>query len=91
MRLAQPSNPFFHRVQVVADDSARAHLPLAPFLRYRRDDTVFVDIQSKREFFFHWCVCLFDLLKLQRFETLGSRPLVRLCSTSKRRVAREKI
>ena len=53
MRFAQPSNPFLHRVQIVADRTALAHFPFAPFLRYRRDDTVLVDIQSKIEFFFH--------------------------------------
>src|SRR6266496_6483010 len=53
MRLTQPCNPFFHRVQIVADRTALAHFPLAPFLRHRRDDTVLVDIQSKIEFFFH--------------------------------------
>ena len=84
MGFAQPSNPFFHRVQIVADRTSLAHFPLAPFLRHRRDDTVLVDIQSKIEFFFHWCVCLFELFKLQRSGTLVFRPLVRLCSTSKK-------
>src|SRR6266436_4691003 len=32
------------------------HFSLAPFLRHRRDDTVFVDIQSKIEFLFHLSV-----------------------------------
>jgi hypothetical protein len=37
-------------------------------------------------------VCLFvRLVKLQRSGTLGPRPLVRLCSSSKRRVARENV
>jgi hypothetical protein len=62
MRFAQPSNPLFYRVQIVADRTCLAHFSLAPFLRYRRDDTVLVDIQSKIEFFFSFeCVCLFDL------------------------------
>jgi hypothetical protein len=52
MRFAQPPNPLFHRVQIIADRTALAHFPLAPFLGYRRRDTVFVDIQSKIEFFF---------------------------------------
>src|SRR6266481_2581407 len=56
MPLAKASNPLFHRVQIIADRSAFAHFSLAPFLRYRRDDTVFVDIQSKIEFFFHLSV-----------------------------------
>ena len=56
MHLAQPSNPLLHRVQIVADRTALAHLPFAPFLRHRRDDTVLVDIQSKIEFFFHLSV-----------------------------------
>src|SRR5438034_9559932 len=91
MGFAQPPNPFFHRVQIVTERTALAHFPLAPFLRYRRDDTVLVDIQSKIEFFFHLSVFVCSsCLKLQRPGTLGSRPLVRLCSTSKRRVAREK-
>jgi hypothetical protein len=51
--------------------------------------TVFVEFQSNLEFLFHWCVCWFDLFKLQRSGILGLRPLVRLCSASKRRVARE--
>ena len=56
MRFAQPSNPLFHRVQIVADRTALAHFALAPFLRHRRDDTVLVDIQSKIEFLFHLSV-----------------------------------
>jgi hypothetical protein len=36
-----------------------------------------VDIESKIEFFFHWCVCLFELFKLQPRKLSG---LVRLCS-----------
>ena len=63
--------------------AALAHFPLAPFLRYRRDDTVFVDIESKIEFLFHWCVCLFELFKLERSGTLVSRPFVRLCSLNR--------
>jgi hypothetical protein len=76
MHFTQPSNPFFYRVQVITDRARVAHFPIAPSLSlpavvgYPRDDTVFVDIQSKIEFFFHWCVCLFDLLKLQRSGTL---------------------
>jgi len=84
MRFTQPSNPFFHRVQIVTERTALAHFPLAPFLRHRANDTVFVDIQPKIEFFFHWCVCLFSVVKLQRSGIFGSRPLVRLCSTSKK-------
>ena len=53
MSFTQPGNPLLYRVQVVADRTALAHFALAPFLRYRRDDTVFVDIQSKIEFLFH--------------------------------------
>ena len=63
--VAQPANPFFHRVQVVAQRWALTHFAFAPVLRFRRDDTVFVDIESKMEFFFYWCVCLFELFKLQ--------------------------
>jgi hypothetical protein len=48
--------------------------------------TVFVEFQSNLEFLFHWCVCWFDLFKLQPRKRSG---LVRLCSASKRRVARE--
>ena len=71
MRLAQPSNPFFHRVQIVAERTCLAHLPLAPFLRYRCDDTVLVDIQPKIEFFFHLSVFVCSsCLKLQRPEHL---------------------
>jgi hypothetical protein len=58
MGLAQPSNPLFHRVQIVADRAGIAHLALPSFLGYRRRDIVLVDIQSKIEFFFHECVCL---------------------------------
>src|SRR6266403_5082619 len=83
--LAKASNPLFHRVQIIAERSAFAHFSLAPFLRYRRDDTVFVDIQSKIEFFFHLSVFVCSLLfKLQRSGTPLFRPLVRLCSTSKK-------
>src|SRR5439155_25928216 len=90
MRLAQPSNPFFHRVQIIADSTSLAHFPLAPFLRCRRDDTVLVDIQSKIEFFFHSSVFVCSsCLKLQRSGTPLSRPVVRLCSLTG--VAREKI
>ena len=62
MRFTQSSNPFFHRMQIVADRTALAHLPFAPrcslsaVAGYRRDDTVLVDIQSKIEFFFHLSV-----------------------------------
>ena len=60
--------------------------PGAPFLRHRRGDAVLVDIEPKIEFFFHSVVFAGSLLlKLQRSGTLGSRPLVRLCSPSKRR------
>ena len=53
MHFTQPANPLFHRVQIVADRTALAHFPRAPFRSspavagYPRDDTVFVDIQSK--------------------------------------------
>ena len=57
MRFTQPPNPLFHRVQIVADRAGIAHFPRASFLGHRRDDTVFVDIESKIEFFFHECVC----------------------------------
>src|SRR5436190_19326388 len=89
MHFAQTANPFFHRMQIVADYARVAHFPLAPFLRHRRDDTVLVDIQSKIEFFFHWCVCLFSVVKTATLRNTLFRPLVRLCSTLKRRVARE--
>jgi hypothetical protein len=56
MGFAQPSNPFFHRVQVVAERAGIAHLAPPSFLGYRPLDTVFVDIQSKIEFFFHLSV-----------------------------------
>ncbi len=51
------------RMQIITDRTGLAHFPLTPFLRRRRTDTLFVDIQSKIEFFFHWCVCLFELFK----------------------------
>src|SRR5947208_13381999 len=58
-----------------------AHFALAPFLRYRRDDTVFVDIQSKIEFLFHLGVfACSSCYKQERSGTLVSRPFVRLCS-----------
>ena len=47
---------------------------------------VFVDIESKIEFFFHSVCLMVRLVKLQPRTLSG---LVRLCSTSKRRVARE--
>jgi hypothetical protein len=56
MHFAQPSNPLFHRVQVIAHRARVAHFPFAPLLGYRPLDTVFVDIQSKIEFFFHLSV-----------------------------------
>ena len=65
--------------------TALAHFALAPFLRHRRTDTVLVDIQSKIEFFFHLSVFVCSTcLKLQRSGTPLFRPLVRLCSTSKK-------
>ena len=85
MGFAQPPNPLFHRVQIVAERTSLAHFPFAPFLRYRRDDTVLVDIQSKIEFFFHLSVFVCSsCLNWQRSGTLVFRPLVRLCSTSKK-------
>jgi hypothetical protein len=81
MGFAQPPNPFFYRVQIVADRTSLAHFPFAPFFRHRRDDTVFVDIQSKIEFLFHLGVfACSSCLKLQRSGTPLSRPFVRLCS-----------
>jgi hypothetical protein len=56
MSFSQPRDPFLYRVQIVADRTRVTHFALAPFLRYRRTDTVFVDIQSKIEFFFHLSV-----------------------------------
>src|SRR6267154_3110934 len=80
MHFAQTTNPFFHRMQVIADRARVAHFALTPFLRHRRQDTVLVDIQSKIEFFFHSSVFVCSLLlKLQRSGTPLSRPLVRLC------------
>jgi hypothetical protein len=82
VRLAQPPGPLLQRVQIVAQRSARRHFPLASGLRPRRHDHFFVDIESQIEFFFHWCVCWFDLLvKLQPRKRSG---LVRLCSPSKK-------
>src|SRR6266516_2800260 len=63
MHFAQPPDPFFHRMHVVADRAPVAHFTPASFLCRCRQDTVFVDIQSKIEFFFHWCVCLFSVVK----------------------------
>lgn len=79
--LAQPSNPFFDRLQIVAQRSARPHFAFTTGFRQGRNDTIFVDIESQIEFSFHWCVCLFFVVKLQRSGTLGPRPLVRLCFT----------
>jgi hypothetical protein len=79
-------------MQIIADYPRVAHFPSAPFLGYRRLDTVFVDIESKIEFLFHWCVCLFELFKLERSGTLVV-PAVRaaLLHLKKGGVAREKI
>src|SRR5213592_4016642 len=66
MSFTQLRDPLFHRVQIVTDRARVAHFATASFLGRRSEDTVFVDIQSKIEFFFHWCVCLFELLNLQR-------------------------
>ena len=82
MRFTQSRDPLFYRVQVVADRARVAHFAPPPRLRHRCGDTVFVDIQSKIEFFFHWCVCLFDLLNWNAPEHL-SRPFVRLCSLNR--------
>src|SRR6266478_6818559 len=84
MRLMQPSNPLFYRVQIIADRSALAHFSLAPFLRHRRDDTVFVDIQSDIEFFFHVSVFVCSTCLTATLRNTLFRPLVRLCSTSKK-------
>ena len=59
MHFTQPRYPLFHCVQIVTDGPCLAHFPLAPFCSspavagHRSGDTVFVDIQSKIEFFFH--------------------------------------
>src|SRR6266700_5996310 len=90
MRFAQPHEPLFHRVQIITERTALTHFPLAPFLRHRRDDTVLVDIQSKIEFFFHWCVCLFDLLNCNASESSGPGRWCGSDPPQKRRVALEK-
>ena len=64
----------------VADHARVAHFPSAPFLGHRRGDTVFVDIQSKIEFLFHWCVCWFSVVNNGTLRNTMSRPFVRLCS-----------
>src|SRR5207247_9693427 len=71
MHFAQTANPFFHRMQVIAERARVAHFTPASFLCRRRQDTVFVDIQSKIEFFFHLSVFVCSLLLiLQRSGTL---------------------
>ena len=91
MPLAKASNPLFYRVQIVAERSALAHFPLAPLLRFRRDDTVFVDIQSKIEFFFHWvCFACSLLFKLQRSGNTCVPAVGAALLHLKSRVAREK-
>jgi hypothetical protein len=89
MRFVQLANPLLHRVQIIADCAALAHFSLAPFLRYRRDDTVFVDIQSKIEFFFHLSVfvCSSCLTATPNAFGVGSA----LLHLKKGGVAREKI
>lgn len=47
------------RHRSVTDRARVAHFAMPSRLRHRRDDIIFVDIESKIEFFFHWCVCLF--------------------------------
>ena len=64
--LRSSRDPFFHRVQIVTDAPLSRTSPLRPSSAAAGDNTVFVDIESKIEFFFHWCVCLFELFKLQR-------------------------
>jgi hypothetical protein len=53
MRFAQTGNPFFERVQIIANRSALAHFAFAPFFGHSCWDGVFVDIESKIEFSFH--------------------------------------
>ncbi len=57
------------RLQIIAQFSRVAHFipptrrSLPAVAGHRRGDTVLVDIQSKIEFFFHWCVCWFSVVK----------------------------
>ena len=89
MRLAQPTDPLFHRLQVVADRAAIAHFAPATFLSGGRQDTVFVDIESKIEFFLHGVFASSSCLNCNAPEPSGSG---RWCGSAPlTRVAREKI
>ena len=44
MDFAQPCDPLFHRVQIVADRACVAHFATASFLGRRGQDIVLVDI-----------------------------------------------
>jgi len=72
MRFPQSRNPFLQGVQIIADYARVAHLTRAPFFGHHRGHTLFVDIQSKIEFFFHWCGCLFELLNCNAPGPLGA-------------------
>ena len=69
MRLAQPPDPLLQRLQLIAQFSRVAYFSpptrrtLPAVAGHRRGDTVLVDIQPKIEFFFHWCVCWFSVVK----------------------------
>ncbi len=76
LRFTQPCDPLVHRVQIIADHARVAHFAPPPrrslpaVAGYRRHDTVLVDIQSQIEFFLHWCVCLFSVVKTATTRTL---------------------
>jgi hypothetical protein len=52
MGLAQPPNPFFYRVQIVAQRSAHPHFACTPGFRQGRDDRFLMDIEFQIKFFF---------------------------------------
>ena len=91
MGFAQPPNPFFYRVQIVADRTALATSPLRP------SSATAVMIQSlwtsspRSSSFFIGCVCLFELF-LQTGTLRNTRvPAVRAALLRPTGVAREKI
>ena len=58
---AQACQQLLQGVQIMADYPMVAHFAPAAALGHRDRNAILMDIESQIEFFFHWCVCWFDL------------------------------
>ena len=82
MGFAQPGDPLFQSVQMIADRPAVTHLARPAFFGRRRRDRVLVDIESRIEFFFY-SVSLLVRLHVDESERLPRSlrgALLRFCS-----------